>query len=343
MPRPVDETVAGLTGSGRVARRRRREREHDVGRSAHRRSKQTMRDDFVLESGAAGRRIAARPHRSIPARHPTRQHRTVRDGVRAARPIARRRTRVSPPGSSSTSRSTDSLDAHLVRRGHLARGGAERRPLDRVRSGAGRGVGRPRTAGARAAGADTGRTPATDRASAGVGEHVDRRRRAGHRGRRRAVDGDVVGDPRRGRRRGDPPPAPRRRSGSSSASRCAGDDGGDGIPDPAARIQGAWASATDALVDAGLSIPPSFTDDEIARRGDPIAPTAHRELHRLAVLNSAATYGAPNRPDLLAQDAQQCLDAIDAAIAEPKSRWQRARWRLSLRSLRSSTRSPVTV
>jgi hypothetical protein len=115
------------------------------------------------------------------------------------------------------------------------------------------------------------------------------------------------------------------------------------IPDPTVRIQGAWASATDALVDAGLSIPPSFTDDEIARRGDPIAPRAQRELHRLAVLNSAATYGVPNRPDLLAQDAQQCLDAIDAAIAVTKSRWERVRWRLSLRSLRRTTRSPVTA
>ncbi len=115
------------------------------------------------------------------------------------------------------------------------------------------------------------------------------------------------------------------------------------LPEPAARIQGAWASATDALVDAGLAIPASYTDDEIARRGDPIAPAAQRELHRLAVLNGAATYGAPSRPDLLAQDALQCLDAIDTAIAEPKSRWQRARWRLSLRSLRRSTRSPVTV
>ncbi len=111
--------------------------------------------------------------------------------------------------------------------------------------------------------------------------------------------------------------------------------------DPAVRIRGAWASATDVLVDAGMTIPRSITDDEIARRADPIAPRAHRELSRLAWLNSAATYGAPHRPDLLAQDALHCLDAIDAAIAAPKTRWQRVRWRLSLRSLRRTTRSPV--
>jgi hypothetical protein len=113
--------------------------------------------------------------------------------------------------------------------------------------------------------------------------------------------------------------------------------------DPAVRIRGAWASATDVLVDAGLEIPVSTTDDEIARRGDPLAPRAQRELSRLALLNSAATYGRPNRPDLLAQDALNCLGAIDAAIAAPKTRWQRVRWRLSLRSLRRSTRSPVSV
>jgi hypothetical protein len=111
--------------------------------------------------------------------------------------------------------------------------------------------------------------------------------------------------------------------------------------DPSDRIRGAWASATDGLVDAGISIPVSSTDDEIARRGEPVAPNARRELRRLAVLNSAATYGSPNRPDLLAQDAIHCLDAIDAAIRSSKSRWQRIRWRLSLRSLRSTTRSPV--
>jgi hypothetical protein len=113
--------------------------------------------------------------------------------------------------------------------------------------------------------------------------------------------------------------------------------------DPARRIRGAWASATDVLVDAGMTIPLSTTDDEIARRARPIAPRAQRELNRLALLNSAATYGAPHRPDLLAQDALHCLDAIDAAIAAPKTRWQRLRWRLSLRSLRRTTRSPVSA
>jgi hypothetical protein len=72
-----------------------------------------------------------------------------------------------------------------------------------------------------------------------------------------------------------------------------------------------------------------------------LAPGARRELHRLAMLNGAATFGAPTRPDLLAQDAAACLTTIDGAIVSDRTRWQRLRWRLSLRSLRSTTRSPV--
>jgi Transglutaminase-like superfamily/TgpA N-terminal domain len=111
--------------------------------------------------------------------------------------------------------------------------------------------------------------------------------------------------------------------------------------EPVDRIRGAWASATDDLVDAGLVIAPSATDGEIASSSEPLAPDARRELHRLALLSSAATYGAPNRADLLSQDAVVCLTTIDKAIRRPRTRWQRVRWRLSIRSLRSATRSPL--
>ena len=109
------------------------------------------------------------------------------------------------------------------------------------------------------------------------------------------------------------------------------------------RIRGAWASATDDLVDAGLLIPQSSTDIEIATCAEVLAPGARRELHRLAALNGAATFGMPARADLLAQDAAACLTSIDGAIVTERSRWQRLRWRLSVRSLRSTTRSPVAV
>jgi transglutaminase-like putative cysteine protease len=114
-----------------------------------------------------------------------------------------------------------------------------------------------------------------------------------------------------------------------------------GAPDPLARIRGAWASATDALVDAGLGIVASNTDAEIAGAGEPYVPGATPQLKRLATLSSAATFGSPHHPDHLAHDAAACLDSVEAAVSSERTRWQRLRWRLSLRSLRAATRSPV--
>ncbi len=112
---------------------------------------------------------------------------------------------------------------------------------------------------------------------------------------------------------------------------------------PRARIVGAWATATDVLVDAGLDIDASTTDGEIAERGESLVAEARRDLLHLSLLASAATYGTPEHPDLLAEDATRCLEVIDDTMASSRTRWQRTRWRLSLRSLRSSTRSPVTA
>jgi hypothetical protein len=112
--------------------------------------------------------------------------------------------------------------------------------------------------------------------------------------------------------------------------------------DPADRIRGAWASATDALVDAGLAIERSNTDAEIAAGGTPFAPDASAELRRLATMSSSATFGTPRHPDLLADESASCLGSIEQAVMAMRTRWQRLRWRLSLRSLRRATRSPVT-
>jgi hypothetical protein len=112
---------------------------------------------------------------------------------------------------------------------------------------------------------------------------------------------------------------------------------------PSERIRGAWASATDVLVDAGLDIRRSATDGQIVGDGEPLVADAHRDLRRLAALAGAATFGSPEHPVLLADDAAKCLGAVDASMAAARTRWQRLRWRLSLRSLRPSTRSPVNV
>ena len=110
---------------------------------------------------------------------------------------------------------------------------------------------------------------------------------------------------------------------------------------PTERIRGAWAVATNALVDGGLTIATSDTNDEIADDAVGFVPTAHREVRRLATLASATTFGDPARPDLLAEDATACLGQVETSMAESRSFWQRARWRLSLRSLRRRTASPV--
>lgn len=110
---------------------------------------------------------------------------------------------------------------------------------------------------------------------------------------------------------------------------------------PADRVTGAWAVATDWLVDAGLTIRSSATDGDIAASGEPLAGGAARELGRLATLSSAVTFGHPARPDLLAQDAATCLAQVETSMNASRSGTERLRWRLSLRSLRRSTRSPV--
>lgn len=113
-------------------------------------------------------------------------------------------------------------------------------------------------------------------------------------------------------------------------------------PDPAARIRGVWANATDSLVDAGLSIAPSWTDDTIATAAAPMAPTVPHELRRLAALATQMTFGSTGRAAALVDDAVLTSEAVDQAIRERRTRWQRLRWRLSLRSFRRPTRSPLT-
>ena len=107
------------------------------------------------------------------------------------------------------------------------------------------------------------------------------------------------------------------------------------------RIRGAWVVATNALVDGGMVISRSDTNDQIASDASLYAATAQREVRRLASLANAATFGQPARPDLLAQDAVACLAEVETSLAEARTFWQRLRWRLSLRSLRRSTASPV--
>ncbi len=109
------------------------------------------------------------------------------------------------------------------------------------------------------------------------------------------------------------------------------------------RIRGAWATATDGLVDAGVSISVAATDNEIAAHGETVAADSRSDLHRLATLSSTATFGTLTHPELMAEDATRCLRSVERSITSGRTRRQRWWWRLNLRSLRRSTRSPVRV
>jgi transglutaminase-like putative cysteine protease len=113
------------------------------------------------------------------------------------------------------------------------------------------------------------------------------------------------------------------------------------ITDERQRVRAMWAVATDALVDAGLTIAPAWTDRQIAQHGAPLAEDAQHELVRLGTMSSAATYGPARLTDLIPADALAALGLIEQSIRSTRTRWQRIRWRLSLRSLRRATRSPV--
>ena len=112
-------------------------------------------------------------------------------------------------------------------------------------------------------------------------------------------------------------------------------------PDPVRRIRGVWANATDSLVDAGLTIGSSWTDDRIAAAGAPLAPTVPHEMRRLAAMATQVTFGPTQHAAALADNAVLTSVAVDQAIRTERSRWQRITWRLSLRSFRHATRSPV--
>jgi hypothetical protein len=114
-----------------------------------------------------------------------------------------------------------------------------------------------------------------------------------------------------------------------------------GTTDERQRVRATWAVATDALVDAGLTIAPAWTDRQIAEQGAPLAEDAQHELMRLGAMSSAATYGSSRLPPPMAGDVLAAVRHIEQSIRSPLTRWHRLRWRVSTRSLRRATRSPV--
>jgi len=113
--------------------------------------------------------------------------------------------------------------------------------------------------------------------------------------------------------------------------------------DPARRITGAWANATDSLVDAGLTIGPAWTNERIADEGAGVVAAVPHEMRRLAATATAITFGEESDDWGRVEDAVATAHGVDRAISAERTRWQRIRWRLSLRSLRRGTRSPVVA
>jgi hypothetical protein len=72
-----------------------------------------------------------------------------------------------------------------------------------------------------------------------------------------------------------------------------------------------------------------------------LVANAQRELIQLATLSSAVTFGSPAETDFLVQDAVAHLSQVETSMAKVRTRGERLRWRLSLRSLKRGTRSPV--
>ncbi|MGE3686609.1 MAG: transglutaminase domain-containing protein [Acidimicrobiia bacterium] len=109
-----------------------------------------------------------------------------------------------------------------------------------------------------------------------------------------------------------------------------------------AKVIGAWAEATDSLVDHGALFEPHHTNVEIARAGTSIAgDEASESLTSLALLANQAAHG-PHDPDEMAVTySVRLLGQVEEAIALRHTRWQRLVAVITARSLRRRTRSPV--
>jgi protein-glutamine gamma-glutamyltransferase len=108
------------------------------------------------------------------------------------------------------------------------------------------------------------------------------------------------------------------------------------------QVVGAWAEATDAMVDHGAVFFPYQTNLDIAEASTSIAgDDAGEHLVVLATLANAAAHG-PTEPDqLTVAHAIRLLGQVEEAVALRHTRWERLTATLGTRSLRTRTKSPV--
>jgi protein-glutamine gamma-glutamyltransferase len=108
-------------------------------------------------------------------------------------------------------------------------------------------------------------------------------------------------------------------------------------------VRGAWASATDALVDRGLQLSASATNGQITEAGAEVVGGAAVQLQQLARLDDRARYASFEVTDHGDERrlAVNALRSVERGITSTLPRLGRLRWRLSTRSLRRRWRSPI--
>lgn len=100
---------------------------------------------------------------------------------------------------------------------------------------------------------------------------------------------------------------------------------------PLARISGGWDEFEDSVLDHGLEPPRAATRSEVART------VGGTRTAVLAAVADRATFG-PDDPDQAEADlVWRSVEELDAALDHGRTRWERLRARLSLRSLRAQS------
>ncbi len=112
--------------------------------------------------------------------------------------------------------------------------------------------------------------------------------------------------------------------------------------DPADRVIGAWAETTDAFVDFGAEFAGHQTNVAIAADLDAFVDhEGARAAAGLAGLANAAAHSRDTPDDLTVALAIRLAAQVDDALHRSHRKMQRYRARITLRSLRRATRSPV--
>jgi hypothetical protein len=111
--------------------------------------------------------------------------------------------------------------------------------------------------------------------------------------------------------------------------------------DPTRQVLTAWTLAADALVDAGAQLRTSTTNQELVAIGSESHPSTAAPLQALKQQADESLFSAAGVDADTGIDAVSQLREVERALVASSSWVWRARWTLSTRSLRRSTRSPL--